>query len=1087
MLSRVFQNTKFFHSAFILSQRYITTTTMTSLPAYLLLAGENSVNKPVLDDRQYRFIRLNKNGLKVLLINDPATDKAAAALDVHVGSFADKEYDVNGLAHFCEHLLFMGTEKYPEENEYSSYLAKHLGHSNAFTASEHTNYYFELSSDHLEGALDRFSQFFISPLFSPSCKDREIKAVDSENKKNLQSDVWRLYQLDKLLSNKKHPYNGFLTGNFETLHEIPLSDGRNVRDVLLEFYELHYLANLMSLVILGTQDLDTLTKWAVEKFENIPNKDYPAPNYNGEALFTQDQLTKLIRAKPIMDTHKLEVVFMIPDDQDSYWDSKPARYLSHLLGHESEGSLLYFLKNNLNWVNGLSAGNMKVCQGTSLFYAEFQMTPQGLQNWQQILVHLFEYLKLVTETDPQQWLFAELAEMSEINFRFRQKLAASRTVSLLAKSLWKFGDIVPSEHILDDTILRSFDAEKIQHYASYFTPDNFRASLTSQTLDNLDLKERWYGTEYSYTDIPQDLLTKVRNVELNNNFHLPIPNEFIPENFEVKKRKVDSPLRHPFLIEDNTRFQIWHKQDDQFEVPKGTIELFFHLPSANNDPVSWLYTVLYCDLIEDALDNIRYYASLVGLAFQLTAWRDGFVLKVQGYNDKLPLLLYKVIDQMIGDFAPEAERFELIKFKISQALKNSGYEVPYAQIGNHFLTLVNDKTYTSEEKLEVLLSKITYDGLIEFISKQIFSQGLFTEGLILGNFDIKEARSISNNVSKKLEKFREIAETPEKIESVIKLQTHTLPKGEVVRFEELLADENNINSCIEYYYQIDSKLINNDKVKVLNDLLATIIHEPCFNQLRTKEQLGYVVFSGVRSTRTTLGFRILIQSERETDYLEYRIEEFLEVIFRRYVNEVMTDDDFDKFKQALKDKKLTKLKNLGEEFSRLWGGITDGYFDFESRWRHVELLLEISKSDFVEFYNGVILKSETPKLIVHLKLHKPPKVTDLKQVQSSIHNFVFRKGLPYNDVELNKIIDEQLGDHSELAVQIAMQLEDETLADDILTTLESDLANPVPAKYPQGKLITSHWDFKSTYPGGGVPTPVAPLQTFYYPESDAHL
>ncbi|KAK7686842.1 hypothetical protein QCA50_009917 [Cerrena zonata] len=74
---------------------------------------------------------------------DANSDKSAAALDVNVGSFADKKYNVSGLAHFCEHLLFMGTEKYPEENEYSSYLSKHSGYSNAYTAAEHTNYYFE--------------------------------------------------------------------------------------------------------------------------------------------------------------------------------------------------------------------------------------------------------------------------------------------------------------------------------------------------------------------------------------------------------------------------------------------------------------------------------------------------------------------------------------------------------------------------------------------------------------------------------------------------------------------------------------------------------------------------------------------------------------------------------------------------------------------------------------------------------------------------------------------------------------------------------------------------------------------------------
>lgn len=87
--------------------------------------------------------------------------------------------NLQGLAHFCEHLLFMGTEKYPKENDYNQYLAEHSGFSNAFTGVENTNYYFEVGHEYLEGALDRFAQFFIAPLFSASCTERELKAVDS--------------------------------------------------------------------------------------------------------------------------------------------------------------------------------------------------------------------------------------------------------------------------------------------------------------------------------------------------------------------------------------------------------------------------------------------------------------------------------------------------------------------------------------------------------------------------------------------------------------------------------------------------------------------------------------------------------------------------------------------------------------------------------------------------------------------------------------------------------------------------------------------------------------------------------------------
>lgn len=64
-----------------------------------------------------------------------------------------------------EHLLFMGTEKYPSENDYSAYLSKNNGHSNAWTAMTSTTYFFDVGANALEGALDRFSGFFYEPLF----------------------------------------------------------------------------------------------------------------------------------------------------------------------------------------------------------------------------------------------------------------------------------------------------------------------------------------------------------------------------------------------------------------------------------------------------------------------------------------------------------------------------------------------------------------------------------------------------------------------------------------------------------------------------------------------------------------------------------------------------------------------------------------------------------------------------------------------------------------------------------------------------------------------------------------------------------
>lgn len=164
-----------------------------------------AITKASLDPRSYKALVL-ANGLKVLLVSDPHGNSAAAALSVGTGSFSDPD-DTQGLAHFLEHMLFLGTHKYPSETEYDNYISSHGGRNNAYTASEETCFYFSILPDALEGALDRFAQFFISPLLSESSTGREMHAVDAEHSKNLLRDGWRG---EAVLSALADPQVGFL-------------------------------------------------------------------------------------------------------------------------------------------------------------------------------------------------------------------------------------------------------------------------------------------------------------------------------------------------------------------------------------------------------------------------------------------------------------------------------------------------------------------------------------------------------------------------------------------------------------------------------------------------------------------------------------------------------------------------------------------------------------------------------------------------------------------------------------------------------------------------------------------------------------
>lgn len=286
----------------------------------------------------------------------------------------------------------MGTKKFPVENEYSQYLSANSGSSNAYTASTSTNYYFDVAAkpaddkepsetnpSPLLGALDRFAQFFIEPLFLSSTLDRELKAVDSENQKNLQNDMWRLHQLDKCLSNPNHPFCHFSTGNFDVLKTIPESQGINVRDKFIEFHAKHYSANRMKLVVLGREPLDVLQKWVVELFSSIENKNLQPNRWTEAVPFRPEDLGTQCFAKPVMDSRELNLIFPFMDE-DNLFESQPSRYISHLVGHEGPGSIMAYIKSK-GWANSLSAGAYPVCPGTpGIFTTQIMLTEEVCTN-----------------------------------------------------------------------------------------------------------------------------------------------------------------------------------------------------------------------------------------------------------------------------------------------------------------------------------------------------------------------------------------------------------------------------------------------------------------------------------------------------------------------------------------------------------------------------------------------------------------------------------------------------------------------------------------------------------------------------------
>ena len=362
------------------------------------------------DWRKYRCLKL-ENGVTICLVHDKESKTTAAAATVGVGASADPR-SMSGLAHFCEHMVFLGSEKYPVENEYKKFLAQHGGRSNGSTSMNLTTYKFEVLADHAEHVIDIFSNFFVGPLFTKSGTQREVNAVDSENSKNLTADVRRRMQILKDLCDLQHSFSKFSTGNARTLPTAEEHDLERIREALLTFHRKHYRPDNLTVVVAGPQTLDELQDWLVPRFGTMQRRAFPdkesemtdieklihnsasdappyrfndpvAPFHSPFSIELQNALPSLLTVNPVRSMRRLVMMFPLPPDHKNP-DRSPISVLSHLLGHEGPQSPFALLQNE-GLITSLSAGTRFSDPTFSLFQLDIALTESGETSWKEVV------------------------------------------------------------------------------------------------------------------------------------------------------------------------------------------------------------------------------------------------------------------------------------------------------------------------------------------------------------------------------------------------------------------------------------------------------------------------------------------------------------------------------------------------------------------------------------------------------------------------------------------------------------------------------------------------------------------------------
>ncbi|KAG9103374.1 Insulinase (Peptidase M16) [Ceratobasidium sp. 370] len=1010
-----------------------------NLPGYRIFRKE--IKKPEVDDRDYRCIRL-ENGLEALLVHDADADKSAASLDVEVGHLHDPT-DLPGLAHFCEHLLFMGTDQFPKENDYSEYITSNGGRTNAFTSAHNTNYYFNVSANALPGALTRFAAFFHSPLFNQSCTSRELNAVDSENKKNQQSDIWRLHQLNKALSKPDHPWTKFGSGNRESLTAISrqkahpelvpqgLSEslaisqapspspsevgkdetgdggaaGRETRRRLVEWWEAHYSSERMKLVVLGKESLDELSEMVVREFSAVKNRNIGRTPLMLENPRGAEHNGIIVYAKTVMDFRAVEISWSCEWQPPKYL-SKPATILGHLLGHEGPGSIHAYLKNK-GWISYLSAGIHGGGRGFSFFKVIIVLTKGGMDHHMEVLLTVYKYLAFLRNSELPTYIYDESRSIAESRFRFAEKRSADKYVSSLAERL--SGPYPRDLALCAESLLWEWDEPAVRKLLDAFTIEGSRVMLMAK--DGLPegnwLKEKWYKAEYWTEKLPTSLVEQAKDLGDLQDLYIPKPNEFIPKNFDVVKTANKEPVKRPTKLVTTPLSTVWHKKDDQFWVPKARVILRLLNPICNATPRHSLLSRLFADLVRDALAEFTYDAELAGMKYSIVNDGGSIVVVSEGYNDKLPVLLQHVLEK-VKSIVITQDRVTVVAEQLHQEIENFYLEQPYSLSDYYAMYFLRETSWTPKEKLAEL-GYVTVEDIQQH-AQAILSRTHITT-LVHGNIGSEQALQINKSVEAILG-ARPISAAEQILPRSLLLppgRYHHLWEGiqlilvEACNYvwEDTVPNKDDLNSSITYYIEVGDSA--NPHLRAVLSLFGQMVSEPAFNQLRTKEQLGYVVSSGVWLSAGSAGWRIVVQSERRPRYLESRIDNFLD-LFRETLA-TMPDTEFKRQRDSYALKRLEKLKNLGEEASRFWTHIESGYEDFLRRETDAANIIQLRREDVISFFNEHIHYGSPTrrKLSVHLTSQKKSPTKFSVEASEALLQVLKAEGVPVEEDQYQQL------------------------------------------------------------------------------------
>ena len=742
--------------------------------------------KPKNDNRNYKFYTLDNN-IKCILINDNTLDKSYVVTSVNTGSFANKEY-YHGMAHLLEHMCFITSKKYKEKDYLAHKVAEAGGFTNAFTSELNTIYYLDIFTDNLEFILEIFVDFLTNAELKEKYILSELNNVDAEHKKNINDDMWKLFNLERLLSDPNTNFNGFYTGSKETLNK------KDIYDKMVFFYKKYYNANNLSICIASNKSIEDLYEISKKYFGNIPKSN----EYNVlkvDKPFYSLNSGKAFHMQSISDIKLIQYIFETNQSKNKIY-----YLLANILNSPEKNLCVDFLKSK-GYINSIQASY----ELTGIFNIKIILSSEGLLN----IDFINSYLKFAISTI--------------LNFDWFEICNYNKTKSeFLFNNLEKIDTMDLCTQFLMS--LRYYSPERI-----YYEDYNFD-SLTKKDIDDLKLYINFdkaikilVSKEFNYTDYNIDpyYQTKYKEINLVSSIDLNLQKIIYKTNnpYSNIKPKLINNLTN--IIPSKISNKLWYGNISQFNEAIIYVSIIFSNKKYFSTPKNYLLTNISLKILNYYLLRELYKAFEYNYIAEFsTNQKNNLIeLNLYMYNDLKHIQPF--IDNILNLITNKINvSDELIQSKISSIVDNLNSIKtlnPWAYcdyIFNNFY-----KNSFNYKELLLTLKKIKLNEIKEYINNIISDSGSVV--IVYGN--IKENNLPNFNIIKNNLKL-----------DLYKSSSVILKKNVI----EIHPNKNEKSNCVKISYIISKfdPLINLHLM-----FLKLITMNIFFEDLRTTKQLGYLV------------------------------------------------------------------------------------------------------------------------------------------------------------------------------------------------------------------------------------------------------